>query len=183
MKYRHQIILLTLVALFLGCAPTSSAGTEVGPRPSSTPTQVRITAATPTSPLLLTVTASHTFATIPTTLPAATPYLTAVVSPVSQIVIGVSVGKTVTFTSCKSANAVVFTGTITTNSSATVEYDWLLRGVTTFSSPPQKTNFPSAKRHNVFSSVPYYAACGKYSLSLHVIYPNYMIATINFFIP
>jgi|GEM_PF-4542147 len=144
------IILWILAALVLGCAPTSSARTEVAPTPS---------------------------------FPATTSTLTAEASPVSQIVIGLSVGKTVTFTSCKGTNSVVFTGTITTNAPTTVEYDWRLRGAATFSSPPQKTVFHAAERHKVFRSAPYNAACGKYSLSLHAIYPNYMMATINFSIP
>ena len=182
MKFRHWISLLILAVLVLGCAPTPSAGTEVVPT-SSIPTQVGMAVLTPTLPPLLPSTASPTLAAIPTASPIATPTLTVVVPTVSQIVIGLSVGKNVTFTSCKGTNSVVFTGTITTNSSTTVEYDWLLRGTATFSSPPQNTVFHSAERHNVFSSAPYYAACGKYSLSLHVMYPNYMIATINFFIP
>ena len=115
--------------------------------------------------------------------PAAGSTLTAEASPVSQMVIGLSVGKIVTFTSCKGTNSVVFTGTITTNAPAAVEYDWRLRGAATFSSPPQKIVFRAAERHNVFSSAPYNAACGKYSLSLLAIYPNYIKATINFSIP
>ena len=179
MKYRYWTILLIFAVLVLGCAPTSFSGTEVVPTPFNTPTQVGRAAQTSAS--LFTV--SPILATIPTALPVATPILTAVVSPVSPIVIGVSVGKNVTFTSCKGTNSVEFTGTITTSDSATVEYDWLLRGAAIFNSPSQNTVFHSAQRHNVFSSAQYHTACGKYSLSLHVIAPNYMIATLNFFIP
>ncbi|MFZ1040010.1 MAG: hypothetical protein WCA79_09645 [Anaerolineales bacterium] len=183
MKYRHWMILSILAMLVLGCAPTPSIGTEVVATPSITPTQNGTDALTSASLPSMTFTVSSTRFTILTVIPTATPALTAVVLTVSQVAIGLSVGKNMTFTSCAHTNPVVFTGTITTSSSTTVEYDWLLRGAATFNSPPQTTVFHSAERHKVFSLAPYYAVCGKYSLSLHVITPNYMIATINFFIP
>ena len=177
-------LILVLAVLVVSCAPASSPATETAPAPSSVPTQVETAAPTPTPFPSPTFTASPTVAVTATVVPTAAPTLTAVVPPVSQIVTGLSVCKNVTFTSCAHANPIEFTRTITTCDSATVEDDWLLRGGSvTYNSPPQKKVFQPAETKTVTGLPPYNAACGRYSLNLHAITPNYMISSIFFSVP
>lgn len=195
MKVYRSIILLILAALLQACAPPFVASPTSVLTPT-TPVQVGTAPFTVTSPSALTLaptlTASPTLAA-PSSIPeTASPTPTAVLPTVtlppilpvaSLVVIGLSVGQTVTFSSCAGTNPVLFTGTITVNSATLVKYDWLLRGHAYYNSPPQQANFQTIGTKKVKSLTTYNASCGKYTLSLHIIYPDNLLTTKYFSIP
>lgn len=196
MKVYRLITLSVLAAVLPSCAPPFVASPTTAFTPTTAPVQLESATLTVTPPaastLTPTLTASPTLAApspIPETAsPTPTAALPTVTLPpilpaASQIVTGLSVGQTVAFSSCSGTNPVVFNGTITISESSIVKYDWLLRGHAYYNSPPQQANFQTLGTKKVKSLTAYNASCGKYSVSLHIIYPNYMIATKYFSIP
>ncbi|MFZ1043988.1 MAG: hypothetical protein WCA79_04720 [Anaerolineales bacterium] len=191
---KNLFIALTVCSILIAaCSPSTTVPTNTStsantPLPTTTSTLMPL----PTSTFGLTLgpnpTASLAVSATSTVL-SPTP-VTTPTSPSSwQPVTGLAVGETFTFASCTGITPVQFTGTITTNDSATVEYDWLLRWGknntqnNTYSTPTQNVNFTTAGTKTVKSASDYNASCERYAVSLHIIYPNYMIATKYFSIP
>jgi hypothetical protein len=186
MRNRTLVALLLVATLIAACspflpAPTSTATATVQPAPSATlaftstaepsPT-ARATASPTPTPTALLVIPTLAVPTLPPTLPATSPprFL-------APGIVGLSVGATVTFTSCAGTNPVNFNGTISTNTAMKVKYDWLLRGAAYFNSPSQIAEFGGPGTKKVFGAAPYNAQCGNYMLSLHIIEPSYMVVT------
>lgn len=178
------VALLAVATLIEACAPFSTSPTST-PAPTATeaasstptleasptptvPTPTPTSSPTPTSPPVI-----RTIATPTRRPPVVSP-------PVSEGVIGLSVGKTVTFVSCSGTNPVNFNGAITTNTDGKVWYDWLVRGDAYFNSPPQLAVFDRPGTKTVFIETDYMAKCGNYTVSLHTISPNHLFATKPF---
>ncbi len=161
-------------------ATTPTQAASVAPTATTTPLA---STSTPASTETLPPTASATQTIPPSATAVLSPTLPATRLPSPQVVIGISVGETVTFASCSGTNPVRFTGTITTNESATVKYDWLLRGAATYNSPSQVATFDRAGTKKVISASTYDAGCGHYTISLHIISPEPMMITKIFQVP
>ena len=188
MRNHLLITLMAFATLIEACAPSSNPVNVTAP--ANTPTQGTTETQTPAPTFTLTPaiapspTATEVAPSLTPTLSIPTPASAPSSSASSwQPVIGLSVGRSVTFISCAGTNPVTFNGTITTNDSTIVEYDWLLRGAAYYNSPPQKANIKTPGTKTVTALTPYNANCGNYTVSLHIIYPNYMIATKHFSIP
>ncbi len=183
MRSKLIVACTVLAALLAACALVPSGAVPLGGIP---PTSTA-TASAATSTLAPTETIAPTESATQTPPPSATvvpsPTLPATPAPPEQVVVGISVGETVTFSSCSGTNPLRFTGTITTNDSATVKYDWLLRGAVTYNSPSQVANFDRAGTKKVISASTYDAGCGKYTIFLHIISPNPMQISRFFQIP
>lgn len=191
MRIHALVALPVLASLIAACSPfaqppTSTATSTImaaqSVAPSLTPTVAPSPAATATASLVPTPTLPPVLPTIPIptlavpTLPPTVP----ATSPARYLapgIVGLSVGATVTFTSCARPVPVNFNGAISTNTAMKVKYDWLLRGDAYFNSPSQIAQFDGPATKKVFATAPYNAQCGNYMLSLHIIEPSYMVVT------
>jgi len=178
--------LMVLAALLEACAPFS-----INTVPTYTPLATAIASATPS--FLPSVASSPTLSISPTAAETASPTPTILrptttttpsSPPFWQPVIGISVGGKYTFSSCAGSTPLRFNGTITTNDSTVVVFDWLLRNKTTsYTSPSQKVKIKAPGTYTAVSPSWYNAKCGRYSLSLNITYPNPMMTTVYLTIP
>ena len=181
---------LSFVAVFIAaCTPTQAIIT------SPTPTVVPLATSTPTP--VSTVTSAPTVEASPTntataqptmpSLPTATVSITQAAAVVWQPIIGVSVDEDVDFTSCSGLTPVKFTGSITSTDATVIEFDWLLRGTgkngLVYNSPTQNINHSTPGTYKVESAGFYMTKCGRYTLSLQILYPNPMLTTKFFAVP
>ncbi len=130
-------------------------------------------------------TASATASPTPTILLQPTATLAPLNTAPWQPIIGASVGENVSFTSCAALTPVQFTGTVTTTDATVIQFNWVLSlgNSKTYDSPTQKIDPRSPGTYKVLSSSVYNAKCGKYALSLVVLYPNPLKVTKYFSIP
>lgn len=96
---------------------------------------------------------------------------------VTKVTVDASVGSPVF---CGGPNTVDFSGTITTNGPAKVEYQWEIRGDANNTTSPETLNFKSADKKDVPGPGAYTADCGNYSITLHILNPNDTSAKKNF---
>jgi hypothetical protein len=189
MRKQTFVALLAAATLVEACLPFSQSPTAtpiIAATATENATSTATLAASPTATLpAATATSSPTPTSPPIipTIPTPTLSPSVVNASVTEGVIGLSVGKTVTFVSCASTNPVDFNGTITTNPAVKVWYDWLVRGHAYFNSPPQLARFDGPATQTVFIESDYQAKCGNYTVSLHIISPNHVVATKSFSIP
>ena len=185
MKKHLWMTLLFVAAFIAACAPSQavipSPTPTVAPPATSTPTPVPTVTSTPT------VEASPTNTPTGPSLPTATVSITEATAAVWQPIIGVSVDEDVDFTSCSGLTPVQFTGSITSTDATVIEFDWLLRGTgkngLVYNSPTQNINHSTPGTYKVESAGFYETKCGRYTLSLQILYPNAMLATKFFAIP
>jgi hypothetical protein len=104
-----------------------------------------------------------------------------VVAPPPAIVTKVTVDVALpSTTTCGAPNAVTFSGTITTNGSASVKYQWEITGDKVNTTAPETLNFANAGTKDVPDPGAYSVDCGNYRITLHVVGPNDIAANKNF---
>ncbi len=81
---------------------------------------------------------------------------------------------------CGAANPVTFSGTISTNGAATVEYQWEITGNQTNTTPPQTIVFTGGGTQAVAGPGTVNVDCGNYNVTLHVTSPNDLSASKSF---
>ncbi len=86
-----------------------------------------------------------------------------------KVTVKVSLPSTVT---CGGPNPVQFSGTISTNGPATVQYQWEITGDKTNTTSPQTLTFSDAGTQDAANPGAYNVDCGKYKITLHVTSPN-----------
>ncbi len=106
-----------------------------------------------------------------------------VITPPTGIVTNVTVAAKGSFTMCGGPNVVEFSGAITTNGPAKVQFQWEIRGDKSNTTSPQTLTFKAAGTKSAPDPGAYTADCGHYSITLHVIDPNDTSATKKFSIP
>lgn len=105
----------------------------------------------------------------------------AIVAPPSSVVTSVTVNADVNKpVYCGGPNAVMFSGTITTNGPAKVAFQWEIGGDKSNTTPPQTINFKSAGTKSAPDPGAYSTDCGHYTITLHVASPNDVSATKKF---
>ena len=82
--------------------------------------------------------------------------------------------------SCGGPNPVSFSGSITTNGSATVKYQWEVTGDKTNTTSTETLNFSEADTKDVPDPGSYSVDCGNYRITLHILTPNNTSASKNF---
>ncbi len=95
----------------------------------------------------------------------------------NKVTVDVSLPSTVT---CGGPNPVQFSGTISTNGAATVQYQWEITGDKTNTTSPQTLSFTTAGTQDAANPGAYNVDCGSYKITLHVISPNNISAGKNF---
>jgi hypothetical protein len=73
---------------------------------------------------------------------------------------------------CGGPNPVDFSGSITTNGTATVKYQWEITGDKTNTTSPETLGFSDADTKDVPSPGAYNVDCGSYKITLHILSPN-----------
>jgi hypothetical protein len=81
---------------------------------------------------------------------------------------------------CGGPNSITFSGQITTNGPAKVEFQWEITGDKTNTTAPQSINFKNAGTKDAPDPGTYTADCGHYTITLHVLNPNDISASKNF---
>jgi hypothetical protein len=81
---------------------------------------------------------------------------------------------------CGASNPVSFSGTISTNGTATVTYQWEITGAQASTTPPQTLSFTGAGTQAVVGPAAYNVDCGNYMVALHVTSPNDLSASKTF---
>lgn len=81
---------------------------------------------------------------------------------------------------CGAPNPVTFSGTISTNGAATVQYQWEITGNQTNTTPPQTLVFTSDGSQAVSAPGTYNVDCGSYAVTLHVVSPKDLAASKTF---
>ncbi len=94
-----------------------------------------------------------------------------------KVTVDVSLPSTV---ACGGPNPVQFSGTISTNGAATVQYQWEITGDKTNTTSPQTLSFTAAGTQDAANPGAYNVDCGNYRITLHVISPNNISAGKNF---
>jgi len=102
-----------------------------------------------------------------------------VAAPIASVT-RVTVHADPSFTACGGPNAIIFSGTITTNGPATVTYRWEVRGDKENTTSAEAIEFSEAGVRDVPDPGAYTADCGNYSITLHVIAPNDQSAEDDF---
>ena len=82
--------------------------------------------------------------------------------------------------SCGGPNPVSFSGSITTNGSATVKYQWEVTGDKTNTTSPETIDFPEADTRTCPIPARTASMCGNYKITLHILSPNNTSASKNF---
>lgn len=95
----------------------------------------------------------------------------------NKVTVDVSIPSTIT---CGGPNPVEFSGAISTNGAATVQYQWEITGDQTNTTSPETLTFTDAGMQDVPNPGAYNVDCGNYKLTLHVISPNSISASKNF---
>ncbi len=95
----------------------------------------------------------------------------------NKVTVDVAIPSTI---ACGGPNPVEFSGTISTNGAATVQYQWEITGDKTNTTSPETLTFADAGTQDVPSPGAYSVDCGKYKVTLHVISPNSLSASKNF---
>ncbi len=95
----------------------------------------------------------------------------------NKVTVNVTLPTTVT---CGGPNPVQFSGTISTNGAATVQYQWEITGDKTNTTSPQTLTFSDAGMQNAADPGAYNVDCGSYKITLHVISPNNISASKSF---
>jgi hypothetical protein len=96
---------------------------------------------------------------------------------VTQVTANASVGTPVF---CGGPNAIMFSGQITTNGPAKVQFQWEITGDKQNTTAPQTINFKSAGTKDAPDPGAYSADCGNYTITLHVLSPNDISGSKNF---
>ncbi len=95
----------------------------------------------------------------------------------NKVTVKVTIPSTIT---CGQPNPVEFSGTISTNGPATVQYQWEITGDKTDTTSPQTLTFSDAGTQDAASPGAYNVDCGKYTITLHVTSPNSIKASKDF---
>lgn len=95
----------------------------------------------------------------------------------NNVTVNVSVPVPVT---CGQPNPVEFSGKISTNGAANVQYQWEITGDKNNTTPPQALDFSDAGTQAAASPGAYNLDCGSYKITLHVISPNSISASKSF---
>lgn len=95
----------------------------------------------------------------------------------NKVTVKVTVPSAIT---CGQPNPVEFSGTISTNGPATVQYQWEITGDKTDTTSAETLTFNNAGTQDAASPGAYNVDCGKYSITLHVISPNSIKASKDF---
>jgi hypothetical protein len=95
----------------------------------------------------------------------------------NKVTVNVTVPETI---SCGQPTPVEFSGKISTNGSATVQYQWEVTGDKTNTTPLQTLTFADAGMQDAVGPGAYNVDCGKYKVTLHVVSPNNISASQNF---
>src|SRR5512143_2593410 len=99
----------------------------------------------------------------------------------AAIVTGVTVAVQLPSTvACGGPNPVTFSGKITTNGEATVKYQWEITGDQTNTTSPETLEFSEDGTQDVPNPGAYNVDCGRYTITLHVLDPNDIMARKNF---
>ncbi len=108
---------------------------------------------------------------------AAIPVLALPAAIANKVTVAVSVSSTIV---CDGPNPVNFTGTISTNGTTTVQYQWEITGRQTNTTSPQTLVFAGAGTQQVTTPGAYNVDCGEYVVTLHVLSPNDISASNAF---
>ncbi len=81
---------------------------------------------------------------------------------------------------CGGPNPVSFSGSISTNGAAAVQYQWEITGAQTNTTGPQTLTFTGAGTQDVAGPGMYSVDCGNYTVTLHVTSPNDISASKAF---
>ncbi len=81
---------------------------------------------------------------------------------------------------CGGPNPVQFSGTISTNGAATVQYQWEISGDKSNTTSPQTLTFTDAGTQDAVNPGAYNVDCGNYKITLHVTSPNSISASKDF---
>jgi uncharacterized protein YraI len=81
---------------------------------------------------------------------------------------------------CGAQNPVMFSGTISTNGAASVQYQWEVTGNVTNTTTPQTLVFTAAGTQDITNPVAFSVGCGGYNVTLHVTSPNDLSASKTF---
>jgi hypothetical protein len=81
---------------------------------------------------------------------------------------------------CGGPNPVEFSGTITTNGTAKVKFQWEITGDKTNTTSPDTLNFSDALKKDAPYPGAYSVDCGNYNVTLHILAPNDISATQKF---
>jgi hypothetical protein len=95
----------------------------------------------------------------------------------NKVTVDVTLPSSVT---CGGPNPVQFSGTISTNGAATVQYQWEITGDKTNTTAPQTLDFSDAITQDAANPGAYNVDCGKYKITLHVTSPNSISASKTF---
>lgn len=96
---------------------------------------------------------------------------------VTKVTVDVTLPSTV---HCGEPNPVDFSGTITTNGPATVQYQWEITGDKTNTTSPESLTFTDAGQQDAADPGAYNVDCGHYKITLHVLNPNDKSASKDF---
>jgi len=104
-----------------------------------------------------------------------------IIAPPAAIVTGVTVNADVASpVFCGGPNVVNFSGQVTTNGPAKVNFQWELTGDKSFTTSPESINFKAAGTKNAPDPGAYTTDCGHYTITLHVLSPNDTSASQKF---
>lgn len=96
-----------------------------------------------------------------------------IIAPPAAIVTGVSVSADVASpVFCGGPNVVNFSGQVTTNGPAKVNFQWELTGDKSFTTSPESINFKAAGTKSAPDPGAYTTDCGHFTITLHVLSPN-----------
>ncbi len=104
-----------------------------------------------------------------------------IIAPPAAIVTGVTVDVSIPSTVyCGGPNPLEFSGSITTNGATTVKYQWEVGGDRSNTTSPETINFSAADTQDLSGPGALSVDCGNYTITLHVLSPNDMLATKKF---
>ncbi len=95
----------------------------------------------------------------------------------NKVTVDVTLPSTVT---CGGPNPVQFSGKISTNGAATVQYQWEITGDKSNTTSPQTLTFSDAGTQDAVNPGAYNVDCGNYKITLHVTSPNNISASKDF---
>lgn len=96
-----------------------------------------------------------------------------IIAPPAAIVTGVTVNADVASpVFCGGPNVVEFSGKVSTNGPAKVNFQWELTGDKSFTTSPESINFKAAGTKSAPDPGAYTTDCGHFTITLHVLSPN-----------
>ncbi len=95
----------------------------------------------------------------------------------NKVAVNVSLPSTIT---CGGPNPAQFSGTVSTNGAATVQYQWEITGDKSNTTSPETLTFTDAGTQDAANPGAYNVDCGSYKITLQVISPNNLSASKSF---